>query len=124
MEMLLEWYKCRGGVWCELNKIDLDHKYIRKLEGVYVIWSGRQERKILRVGSGNIRSELTNNKKDLSILAFFHLGVYVSWAEVDSKENNIVTYLTTKLGPTIEVKLPNAQPISVNLPWDVIDEEE
>ncbi len=118
MEVL--WYKCQGDVWCELNKVDLTTKEMKSLTGVYVIWSGKSasNRLVLRVGSGNIVEELARHKRDLAMMAFFHLGVYVTWAEIPAlKRRNVQFYLTTALRPKFEDKVPDLNPVQVNTPW-------
>ena len=122
--MIIEWYKCRGGVWCELFKLDLTHKYLDTNDCVYVIWSGMTTRNILKVGSGNIKNEFAKQKKELAIMAFQHHGVYVAWAEVPSgRKNGIEHYLYEKLSPKLPSSAPKGLKTKVNLPWDVVLEE-
>lgn len=118
--MELQWYKCQGGVWCELNKIDLSSNALKELTGVYILWTGQisSKRTIIKVGSGKITDELLKNKRDLAMMAFFHLGLYVTWAEVPAlKRRNVQYYLTSVLQPKFEEKVPDLNPIQVNLPW-------
>ena len=117
----LEWTKCKGGIWCELNKLDLDHKLLQGLHGVYVLWSGRGDRSILRVGSGKIADELKKNMRELAVIAFFSHGVFVSWAETPLlKTKSIQSYLAMRLNPKIDDGQSNATPIDCNLPWDPV----
>ncbi len=113
------WYRCKGGVWCEFQKLDINHEYLKNLEGVYVIWTGMKDRKVLRVGSGNIRAQLLALKKDIAIQAFSHLGLYVTWAEVGSiRRAGVETYLFNNLKPSFMSYTPSAIPIKIVYPWD------
>lgn len=118
--MEVDWIQCKGGVWCDLFKVDLNHSIFDGLDGVYIIWHGNdQNRQILRVGYGNIRQELQENKNDLAMQAFAHLGVRVTWAEISSlKRKGVNFYLNRELEPSLEKPYPNAMAMSVNLPWD------
>lgn len=122
--MIIEWYKCKGGIWCELNKIDLSHDSFDKLSGVYVIWHSTNKPVVVKVGSGIIRDELRKNKDDIAIQAFTKYGLFVSWAETPLlKRKPIETFLALELAPTIFPELSKTKPIQVNFPWDEIDDE-
>ena len=116
--MEVDWYHCKGGFWCELNKIDLNHPHLDDISGVYIIWCGTSERSVLRIGAGNIRAELYKNRFDIAIQAFTRLGIYVTWAEVPpDKRNGVEYYLIKELIPKF-TKLPAKQgAVKVNLPW-------
>jgi hypothetical protein len=120
--MQVDWIMCKGNIWCELNKVDTDHKNLVGEQGVYIIWSGKEAKNILRIGSGIIRSEILKNQKDIAMLAFFHVGVYVTWAEVGNKKDNVVAYLQQKLHPKFMDNPSKASPVNVNLPWDPVVE--
>lgn len=117
--MQLDWYKCKGGVWCDFFNLDLEHRYIRELEGVFLMWSGDKERSIVKVGQGNISDELLNLRKQLAIRAFVHLGLYCTWADVPShRRDGVEVYLAKTLKPKISDSVPNATAVNVNLPWE------
>lgn len=117
--MELEWFKCKGNVWCELKKIDLNHKYLSGIKGVYVIWYGEKNRTVLRVGSGNIQTSLIGNRNDIAVMAFASKKVFVSWAEVSMlSRSNVHAYLAQKLNPKFKDDYPDKSPTEVNLPWD------
>ncbi|MBM2813410.1 MAG: hypothetical protein HW421_172 [Ignavibacteria bacterium] len=117
--MEVDWYKCKGDVWCELDKIDLEHKYLKGLEGVYIIWSQPEgKRNILKVSFGSIRTELKRDKEDLSLMAFSNYGIFVTWADVSSfKRKGVASYLIDQLKPKFVEKNVQASHIDVNLPW-------
>ena len=116
--MTIDWYKCKGNVWCELFKLDLSHKYLSGLTGVYIIWSGTGEKSCLRVGYGDIQKELLKHSKDIAMNAFSHLGVYVTWAEVSAfKRKGVVSFLHQSLDPKFVEEEPKSSPVAVDLPW-------
>jgi hypothetical protein len=117
--MEVEWYKCQGNIWCELNKVDIYHKFLDGLSGIYIIWyGGKEDRTVLRIGLGNIRQELESNKNDIAIQAFSKYNLQVSWAEVPLlKKKNILVWLNQKLNPKFKDNLPSAKPVETNLPW-------
>ena len=116
---MAEWFKCKGGVWCELYKLNLDHDYFAKSEGVFVIWAGMDDKKIIMVGSGNIKKKLEEAKNDHAVTAFIKAGVFVSWIEVSMlKRNSAEVFLHNTLTPLITVNKPKGIPMKVNLPWD------
>lgn len=121
--MAADWYKCKGGVWCELFKVDLHHKYLEDSDGVFIIWTGDVKNpSILKVGSGSIPKKLSAIKKELAIQAFKHLGLYVAWTEVSSiKQKGIELYLINELNPKMQDSIPKAIPIKINLPWEAVD---
>jgi hypothetical protein len=118
---MLEWYRCKGEVWCDLFKVDLNHSSIRNTNGVYVIWYGSgANRKVLRVGQGNIYSEILKLQNEIIFKAFAAHGVMVSWVEVPPlKRAGVLIYLINTLNPAIlGDAAPRAIPIKENLPWD------
>ena len=116
--MYLDWYKCSGDVWCELNRVDLNHKYIQNTAGVYVIWEGK-DNSVIKVGHGKIGDELQNEVKDKAILAFSNLILFVSWAEVSMiNRKGVYTYLSNALHPKISESDLKGSGIEVNFPWE------
>ncbi|MGE5479738.1 MAG: hypothetical protein ACM3U1_04830 [Chloroflexota bacterium] len=117
---MLQWFKCKGQVWCDLFKLDLEHEYLQGFSGIYVLWVGdAPSRRVLRVGSGNIQKELQAVKKELAMQAFKHLGIRVSWAEISNiKRPGVELYFVQALNPAIITELPRAIPVKENLPWE------
>ena len=64
--MNIDWCKCILGSRCRLKLINLNNEYFDDLIGIYVIWSGNDEKTIVNVGQGKIRDKLIEmqlNKK-------------------------------------------------------------
>jgi len=118
--MAVKWNKCKGGIWCELFKLNIDHEYFAALEGVFILWYEKKgEILTLNVGSGNIVRELKKLKTDLAVKAFAEHGLYVTWAEIAStQQNGVLVYLSRNLMPKFQSPLPKALPIKIPLPWD------
>jgi len=118
--MEIDWYRCRGGIWCELNKLDVDHKYV-KTTGVYILWYEVQNTEIVKVGHGKIRDELLKDRKELAIQAFAKYNVKVTGAEVPkSKLEQVHSYLEDVLKPTISTdNLDKTKKIEVDLPFEI-----
>lgn len=118
------WFKCKGSVWCELFKVDLNHKYLADSEGVFVIWTGNTDSpKVLMVGSGSIPQKLNEIKKDIAIQAFKFHGLFVSWAEVSVlSQKGIELFLINQLKPKMQNEVPKAIPIKINMPWDKVED--
>jgi hypothetical protein len=116
--MEVDWYKCQGNIWCELNKIDADHKYLKGVDGLMIIWSGK-EKSILKVSKGKISNMIKENKADIAIQAFAHLGLFVTWTDDVPmlKKASVYNFLVNKLNPKfMEVEAGKSQ-TEINLPW-------
>jgi hypothetical protein len=123
--VFLQWYKCMGEVWCDLNRVDADHQNIAGISGAYIIWHGSDaDHTVIKVGYGVVSKELKSNKDDIAVQAFAKYGLKVSWAEVPkSKLKGCAKYLTTSLKPKITEDIPKAKPFEVTSPWDVFEED-
>lgn len=116
--MTLRWYKCKGEQWCELFKLDLSHQYLN-VNGVFIIFYDLNQKHPLYVGHGNVQSQLLQLSKDIAIKAFMAHGCYVTWAEANEMiQTGIVNYLSGVLNPKLQIKVPKAIPVKVNLPWE------
>ena len=118
-EMYLNWIKCGdSNRWCSFQTVNLAHSHFIGLGGVYIIWSGGQSPRTIYVGQGQIADRLQAHRSDPSILQYSSLGLFVTWAKVDSQsQNGVELFLGQKLNPKESVNFPQATPISVNLPW-------
>ena len=116
--MDLNWIKCEGDKWCPLQTVDLTHSHFVGLCGVYIIWHGGQTPWTVYVGQGQIADRLQAHRSEPDILKYSNLGLFVTWAKVDSQsQNGVERFLGTTLKPKEHVRFPEATPSSVNLPW-------
>ncbi len=115
----VDWHKCLGEIWCNLYRIDANHKNLAGFNGIYIIWSGKfeGERNILLVGYGDIRKVINQYKEDIAVKAFEHLGVFISWADIPySKRKSAINYLISTLSPKMSTKIEKVGENEVNLP--------
>jgi hypothetical protein len=116
--MNLTWNKCEGDKWCPFLTVNLDHPHFQFLEGVYVIWHGGQAPWTVYVGQGAIADRLRAHRQEQEILQYSHLGLFVTWAQVDrASRDGVERFLAERLAPRIGTRSPLAAPIQVNLPW-------
>ena len=118
-DLHLEWVKCRGGVWCKLNTVNLSHEHFENMNGVYIIWHGGIHPKVVYVSQGNIRQRLQAHRNNQEIQQYDYLDLFVTWASVnDAQRNGVEAYLadtwTPKVGST---PYPRTMRIRVNSPW-------
>lgn len=117
--MNIEWIKCKGDIWCELSKLDLNHDLL-DVNGVYILFTEETNNGLIYVGYGNVKKELNRLVKDTAIAAFLSHRCYVTWAKVNVlSQVGIVNYLISRYRPKLNPKPPKGIPISVKLPWEL-----
>lgn len=121
VQLQVTWVKARGGGWCQLNTVDLNHQAV-KVEGVYIIWCGptdREKAAVVYVGQGVVNERLADHRDDARIQKYANRTLYVTWVVVEAgKRNGVETYLSKRYVPLVGERRPTATPISVNSPWD------
>ena len=114
----LIWTRCQSEVWCKLNAVNLAHEHFSGIEGVYVIWHGGTEPKVVYVGQGEIKERLHAHRQDSAVQRYAYLGLYVTWAAVPEPDRNgVEAYLADKWNPLVGEIHPDVDPIIVNSPW-------
>ena len=96
--MHLNWIKCEGDRWCSFQTVNLTHSHFIGLGGVYIIWHGGQNPRTIYVGQGQVADRLKAHRSDPSILKYSSLGLFVTWAKVDSPSQNGVELLLAARG--------------------------
>jgi hypothetical protein len=116
--MNVNWVKCEGQQWCNFQNLNLDHSHFNNLGGVYIIWHGGPQARVVRVGQGNIRDRLKAHRQDAEILKYGNLGLFTTWADVASSyRDGVERYLAEKWKPIVGTKFPDVPVIEVNSPW-------
>ena len=117
--MQLKWIKCQGNVWCKLNAVNLKHEHFDNMHGVYIIWHGGTDPKVVYVGQGNIKERLSEHRRDQRIQQHDYLDLYVTWAAVlKEHRDGVELYLANNWNPIVSVHHPQTSlPIEVNSPW-------
>jgi len=113
--MQLNWIKCTGNVWCQLETVNLEG--VGDVAGVYLIWHGGLTPRWVRVGQGIIKERLAAHRTDPQILAYRQHGLFVTWASVAHElRDGIEAYLALQCAPLVGERFPQRIPVVVNLP--------
>ena len=118
--MTLQWNRCEGNSWCALYALNLGDEHFDFIAGVYVIWHGGDEPKVLRVGQGHIKDRLHEHKWEDDLIELRDQGetVFVTWAGMDAdKRDPVERFLIDVLQPSGGRPGPMTRPLPVNLPW-------
>jgi hypothetical protein len=111
----LAWVKDPANEWLSFETLQLSRI---GADGVYVLWYGGPRPGTIRVGKGDIASQLKLHRNDPKILAYSGLGLFVSWAEIPFLlQDGIERYLAEQLSPLIAAKCADVRQIVVNFPW-------
>ncbi len=113
----LLWAKSIDNKWLNLSNLDVTNLHAT---GVYVIWHGGQNPRVVRVGQGNIAARLAAHRLNHQIMRFTDSGpMMVTWAEVENQitRDGIETYLIKQFSPMIKDQTPDATPIPVSSPF-------
>lgn len=114
----LDWVKCTGDQWCPLSTLNLEHPHFNGLRGVYIIWHGGKQPRVLYVGQGNIADRLREHRSDNQFLLYFPHGLFATWASIDENSmDGVESFLISKSRPLISTQAPTTGIISVNFPW-------
>jgi hypothetical protein len=111
----LKWVKSVAKEW-----LRLDHAHLNNVDaqGVYVVWYNGQPGRVVRVGSGDIRTRLTADRRDRDVMAYGRFGLFVTWASVDAEQiDGVRRFLADQYPPLVADAGPQVQPIAVNTPW-------
>ena len=105
---------CGKKDWCSLEKINLEHEYFDALEGVYIIWSGKDA--VIKIDSGHIRERVNEHRADMEITRFPEL--HVTWAKLDRHHwAGAEKYLASILKPLLAGSIDDeAEALIVNIP--------
>ena len=113
----LKWMKTYDGKWVNLEQLDLRHV---NMQGVYMIWHGGENPRIVRIGQGNIAERLRSHLTNLQIMRFKDYGpLMVTWAQVDNPQicEGIQRYLAEQFKPAIKERMPELPAIAAASPF-------
>jgi hypothetical protein len=113
LKMSIDWIKSpQTDKWYKFSELNLEHSQFHNLTGIYVLRSGAY---VVKLGYGNLRTRLKQDKKDLKIMAFPNLEV--TWGEVKQDyQKGIERFLDEFYKPFIGTRFYDDEPIIVNLP--------
>ena len=90
----ISWLKCQGSVWCYLDSVNITHKHFDKLEGIYLIWHGGKNARVVKIGQGLIRNKIKKFRTDSEVLKYKKFNLYVTWAKVEREQRwNIEVFM-------------------------------
>jgi hypothetical protein len=114
----LLWVRGSANGWCKLLELNLG---LIHTHGVYVIWHGGFPSRVLKVGYGDIATELADRCRDHRILAYMKYGaLFVTWASVGASDAaGVARHLADTLRPLVEDRAAAADvpPIAANVPF-------
>jgi len=114
----LKWEKCQGNTWCDFLRLNLNHPHFDGLEGVYIIWHGGSQPRVVYVGQGLIADRLREHRNDPAILQYREFGLFVTWARADAfSRPGVESFLAAQFQPLVGERHPNVPQIAANLPW-------
>ena len=130
----LHWQKCiKNSLWCQFNDKLLNDSRLgtrlgdhsTSINGVYIIWTGIDNRTVLKVGNGIIKDALAAHLKDPEILSYTPTRLYATWAStvpvsgLGDVQQRVEKFLSIVFKPKLVEHLPDVDPILVNLPrWN------
>ncbi len=118
MPLEVKWERTDQCYWHELMKIDFSDSLYNRLHGVFIIWHGGSNPRVLYIGQGHIAKELEKLKSKREIKKFELLGLFVTWAKFKPEHmNGIHRFLNDKLRPTLSMCKIEDHQIYVNLPF-------
>lgn len=130
----VQWQRClKNSLWCQFNEKLLsngrfetrlgDHSV--SISGVYIIWTGIDNRTVLKVGSGIIKDKLEAHLRDPEIQAYKPTRLYASWASTlsvigaEDIQKGVEKFLDIVFKPKLAEHLPDVDLVMVNLPrWN------
>lgn len=130
----VQWQRClKNSLWCQFNEKLLsngrfetrfgDHSV--SISGVYILWTGIDNRTVLKVGSGIIKDKLEAHLRDPEIQAYKPTRLYVTWASTlsvigaEEIQKGVEKFLDIVFKPKLAEHLPDVDLVMVNLPrWN------
>ena len=130
----VQWQRClKNSLWCQFNEKLLsngrfetrlgDHSV--NISGIYIIWTGIDNRTVLKVGSGIIKDKLEEHLRDPEIQAYKPTRLYVTWASTlsvigaEEIQKGVEKFLDIVFKPKLAEHLPDIDLVMVNLPrWN------
>lgn len=113
----LKWMKSLDNKWLDFARLDLSQV---RGSGVYVIWHGGTNPRVVRVGQGALAERFAQHRNSSRLMWYATQGkLLTTWAEVSSASHRdgIETYLTQLFSPLLADRLPNVSPIPVRSPF-------
>lgn len=130
----VQWQRClKNSLWCQFNEKLLSNGRFEtrlgdrsvNISGIYIIWTGIDNRTVLKVGSGIIKDKLEAHLRDPEIQAYKPTRLYVTWASTlsvigaEEIQKGVEKFLDIVFKPKLVEHLPDVDLVMVNLPrWN------
>ncbi len=120
----VNWMACTGNTWCKLDRLNLEHEHFSNLHGVYLIWHGGPEPKVVYVGRGRIKERLEEHRTNEEVQQYNDHNLFVTWANIGVFERaGVEAYLIDMYAPLENKQMPKVPRIPVNSPFPHEDED-
>jgi hypothetical protein len=118
----LIWVKSLENNWLDLNRIDLQTmlRNPSRPQGVYIIWHGGVDPKIVRIGTGDVVKKLIAHRANPQITRYKKNGpLMVTWAAQPDprRQAGIAKYLTEQFCPLVRDVPLDIPAIAVRSPF-------
>ena len=118
MPLEVKWERTDQCYWHELMKINFSNPLYKRLHGVFIVWHGGSNPRVLFIGHGKIAKELEKVSFKREIKEFVQLGLYVTWAQFKPEHmKGVHRFLNDKLRPMLSMCKIEDHQIYVNLPF-------
>lgn len=116
LKLSVKWAKYKKQGWCRLNTLNLEQV---KTGGVFIIWKPQDKYNVIRIGQGQIASELQKLRNDITI-ARFGSDLLVTWCSIQTQfRDGVERYLYEQYSPVSVKQVTNARLVYVNLPGKI-----
>lgn len=113
----LQWIKSLDNKWLDFTRLNLSQVHGT---GVYVIWHGGANPRVVRVGQGSFSHDFAHHRQDTQLMWHASQGpLFVTWAEVAAEEHRagIETYLVQQFSPLLVHQMQQVAPLPVYSPF-------
>ena len=113
----LQWIKSIDYKWLDFMRLDLNQV---QGSGVYVIWHGGENPRVIRVGQGNFATKFTLHRESPRLMWYASQGkLFVTWAAISSQAHcdGIENYLTQLFSPLLADRVASVPPLPVRSPF-------
>ena len=118
----LKWVKSLDNNWLDLKRLDLAAmaRNPSRPVGLYIIWHGGPDPRIVRIGKGDIAVRLLSHRQNLQIMRYENQGaLMVTWAVLHDPHRQacVEKYLNEKFPPLVRDHLTDMPPERIRSPF-------
>ena len=118
MPLEVNWERTDQCYWHEIMKLDFSESCFQRLSGIFIIWHGGPNPKVLFIGQGDIPTQLDMLRHKMEYKKFIPIGLFVTWAKFNKEQwNGVHRFLNEKLRPVTTIDKIEDHQIYVNLPF-------